>query len=47
MSEEGELTPGAIYIPPQMQKNTELIIRRIAEVETEEFYYGGEWWVRE
>ncbi len=44
---QGELLPGAIYIPAHLQKNTELIIRRIVEVETEEYYYGGEWWVRE
>jgi hypothetical protein len=46
-AERGELCPGTIYIPPRLQKNTELIIRRILEVETEEYYQGGEWWVRE
>lgn len=44
---EGELLPGAIYIPPHLHKNTELIVRRIIEVELEEYYEGGEWWVRE
>ncbi|MBN1121602.1 MAG: DUF5615 family PIN-like protein [Anaerolineae bacterium] len=47
VNRRGELFLGAIYIPPQLQKNTELIIRRIVEVETEEYYLGGEWWVRE
>lgn len=46
-SEKGELLPGAIYISSHLQKNTELIIRRIVEVESEEYYYGGEWWIRE
>ena len=46
-NEKGELLPGAIYVPPHLQKNTELIIRRIVEVEVEEYYFGGEWWVRE
>jgi hypothetical protein len=47
VNRRGELLPGAIYIPPQLQKNTELIIRRIVEGETEEYYFGGEWWIRE
>jgi hypothetical protein len=47
VNRQGELLPGAIYISPHLQKNTELIIRRIVEVETEEYYFGGEWWVRE
>jgi hypothetical protein len=46
-NERGEVLPGAIYISPHLQKNTELIIRRIVEVEVDEYYYGGEWWVRE
>ena len=46
-NERGEVLPGAIYIPPHLQKNTELIVRRIIEVEVDEYYYGGEWWVRE
>ena len=45
-NEKGILLPGAIYIPPHLQKNTELIIRRIVEVELDEYYIGGEWWVR-
>jgi hypothetical protein len=45
LAAKGKITPGAIYVPGRYHKNTTLIVQRILEVEIDEYYAGGEWWV--